>query len=238
MNPWLQILALTLLAGMTMPLGALLACRERLRPRWLETELRHSILAFGAGALLAAVALVLVPEGMRGLSAGLTAACFASGGVAFMLVDRFLAAHRTAASQLIDMLLDFIPEAIALGAAMAFGNPSALLLALLMALQNLPEGFNAYRELRRASRLSNRRILVLFSLIALLGPLAGFSGYLWLAPYPAVVGAIMLFASGGILYSVFQDIAPQVRLERHWSPPLGAVAGFLLGMLGQQLLHS
>lgn len=237
MNPWLQILALTLLAGMTMPLGALLACRERLRPRWLETELRHTILAFGAGALLAAVALVLVPEGMRDLSAGLTAVCFASGGVAFMLVDRFLASHRTAASQMIDMLLDFIPEAIALGAAMAFGNPSALLLALLMALQNLPEGFNAYRELRRASHLSNRSILVLFSLIALLGPLAGFSGYLWLAPYPEVVGAIMLFASGGILYSVFQDIAPQIRLERHWSPPLGAVAGFLTGMLGQNLLQ-
>ena len=237
MHPWLQILALTLMAGMTMPLGALLACRERLRPRWLETELRHSILAFGAGALLAAVALVLVPEGMRDLSAGLTAVCFASGGVAFMLVDRFLAAHRTAASQMIDMLLDFIPEAIALGAAMAFGSPSALLLALLMALQNLPEGFNAYRELRRASRLSNRHILVLFSLIALLGPLAGFSGYLWLAPHPQVVGAIMLFASGGILYSVFQDIAPQIRLERHWSPPLGAVAGFLTGMLGQNLLQ-
>lgn len=237
MNPWLQILVLTLLAGMTMPLGALLACRERLRPRWLETELRHSILAFGAGALLAAVALVLVPEGMRGLSSGPIALCFAGGGLAFMLVDRVLAAHRTAASQLIDMLLDFIPEAIALGAAMAVGSPSALLLALLMALQNLPEGFNAYRELRRASRLSNRQILLLFCLVALLGPLAGFSGYLWLAPHPEVLGAIMLFASGGILYSVFQDIAPQVRLERHWSPPLGAVAGFLLGMLGQQLLH-
>lgn len=237
MPPWLQILGLTLLAGLTMPLGALIACRERLRPRWLETELRHTILAFGAGALLAAVALVLVPEGMRGLPVGLTALCFAGGGVAFMLVDRFLAAHRTAASQMIDMLLDFIPEAIALGAAMAFGSPSGLLLALLMALQNLPEGFNAYRELRSASRLSNRRILVLFSLIALLGPLAGIFGYLWLAAYPEVVGALMLFASGGILYSVFQDIAPQVPLQRHWAPPLGAVVGFLLGMVGQILLH-
>lgn len=237
MNPWLQILTLTLLAGMTMPLGALIACREHIHPRWLETELRHTVLAFGAGALLAAVALVLVPEGMRGLPPGLVALCFAAGGVAFMLVDRMLAIHRTAASQAIDMLLDYIPETLALGAAVALGSPSGLLLALLMALQNLPEGFNAYRELRRASHLSNRHILVLFSLIALLGPLAGFSGYLWLAPHHQVVGAIMLFASGGILHSVFQDIAPQIRLERHWSPPLGAVAGFLTGMLGQSLLQ-
>jgi ZIP family zinc transporter len=47
----------------------------------------------------------------------------------------------------------------------------------------------------------------------------------------------MLFAAGGILYLVFQDIAPQVKLERHWSPPLGAVIGFALGLLGTMLLR-
>ena len=235
MSPWLHIIALTLLAGLAMPAGALLACLEHIHPRWLETELRHSILAFGAGALLAAVALVLVPEGMRQLPTWLSALSFASGGVAFMLIDRLLAVHKTSASLLIAMLLDDLPETLALGAAVALGSPASLLLALLMALQNLPEGFNACRELCRSSRLGQRRIVRLFSLFALLGPLAGISGYLWLAPYPQWIGAIMLFASGGILYSVFQDIAPQIPLQRHWSPPLGAVAGFLLGMLGQPL---
>ncbi|MBV2131556.1 hypothetical protein KRX52_01950 [Pseudomonas sp. MAP12] len=235
MNPWLQILALTLLPGLAMPAGALLAIREHIHPHWLETELRHSVLAFGAGALLAAVALVLVPEGMRELPTWLIALSFGGGGTAFMLVDRFLAAHRTAASQAVDMLLDYIPETLALGAAVALGSSGGLLLASLMALQNLPEGFNAYREMRRGRRFGSGRIVGLFTLIALLGPLAGFCGYLWLAPYPQVVGVIMLFASGGILYSVFQDIAPQIPLQRHWAPSLGAVAGFLLGMLGQML---
>lgn len=235
MNPWLQILALTLLAGLAMPAGALLACRQHIRPRWLETELRHTILAFGAGALLAAVALVLVPEGMRALPAWLGALCFAAGGVLFMLIDRLLAAHRTPASQAIDMLLDYIPETLALGAALALGNSGGLLLAGLMALQNLPEGFNAFREMHRSARFGTRFIVGLFTLIALLGPLAAICGYLWLAAYPQLVGAIMLTASGGILYSVFQDIAPQIPLHRHWSPPLGAVAGFLLGMLGEGL---
>lgn len=46
----------------------------------------------------------------------------------------------------------------------------------------------------------------------------------------------MLFAAGGILYLLFQDIAPQVRLENRWGPPLGAVLGFMLGMLGQILI--
>lgn len=235
MHPWLHILGLTLLPGLAMPLGALLALHEHIHPRWLETELRHTVLAFGAGALLAAVALVLVPEGMRGLPTWLVAASFAGGGLLFMLVDRFLAAHRAAASQAIDMLLDYVPETLALGAAVALGSPGGLLLALLMALQNLPEGFNAYREMRRGTRFGNRAIIGLFTLIAMLGPLAGVCGYLWLAPYPHAVGFVMLFASGGILYSVFQDIAPQVPLQRHWSPPLGAVAGFLLGMVAQPL---
>ena len=128
MNPWLQILALTLFAGLAMPAGALLAIREHIHPRWLETELRHTILAFGAGALLAAVALVLVPEGMRTLPVWLGALCFAAGGVLFMLIDRYLAAHRTSASQAVDMLFDYIPETLALGA----GAPTVCLALLLI----------------------------------------------------------------------------------------------------------
>ena len=72
----------------------------------------------------------------------------------------------------------------------------------------------------------------MFCLMAMLGPVAGVSGYLWLSEYPKAISAIMLFASGGILYSIFQDLAPQVKLEKHWAPPIGAVLGFVLGMFG------
>ncbi|MDA3821663.1 MAG: hypothetical protein PF450_03480, partial [Bacteroidales bacterium] len=63
--------------------------------------------------------------------------------------------------------------------------------------------------------------------------IAGFSGYFVLSGYPQIVSGIMLFAAGGILYIIFQDIAPQTKLKKHWAPPLGAVAGFLLGVLGK-----
>jgi ZIP family zinc transporter len=42
----------------------------------------------------------------------------------------------------------------------------------------------------------------------------------------------MLFASGAILYSIFQDIAPQVKLKKHYAPPMGAILGFVLGIIG------
>ncbi len=73
---------------------------------------------------------------------------------------------------------------------------------------------------------------MIFATMATLGPVAGVTGYIWLSESPAVIAAIMLFASGGILYSIFQDIAPQVKLEKHCAPPMGAVLGFVLGMLG------
>lgn len=46
----------------------------------------------------------------------------------------------------------------------------------------------------------------------------------------------MTAASGGILYLVFQDIAPQARMRKHWLPALGAILGFAIGMLGKKLI--
>ena len=48
-------------------------------------------------------------------------------------------------------------------------------------------------------------------LLALLGPVCGMIGWFWLADQQAILGSIMLFAAGGILYLTFQDIAPQSR---------------------------
>lgn len=233
MTDWLQIVALTLLAGIAMPLGAGLAGVERIRPRWLEAELRHSIIAFGGGALLAAVALVLVPEGIRELTPVWIVVCFAAGGITFMLLDIRLAASDTAASQLVAMLADFIPEALALGATFVVSKQAGFLLAGIITLQNIPEGFNAQRELASSTHFRTSHIVGVFALLATLGPSAGLIGYFLLADHARVVSGIMLFAAGGILYVIFQDIAPQARLKKHWAPPLGAVAGFLLGVLGK-----
>jgi len=233
MNDWMAIATLTLLAGIAMPVGGAIAAIEHIRPRWLETEVRHSVIAFGGGALLAAVALVLVPEGMENLDPLSISLSFISGGVTFMALDILLAARATPASQLVAMMADFIPEALALGATFVVSRASGILLAGIIALQNLPEGFNACREITSSTHFSTSRVIGVFALMALLGPVAGLAGYFLLADYPRIVSAIMLFAAGGILYLIFQDIAPQSKLRQHWAPPLGAAAGFLLGILGK-----
>lgn len=235
MNMILTVITFTLLAGLAMPFGAMIASLENLHSDWLESEFRHGVMAFGAGALLSAVALVLVPEGIEHLSPTMSAVYFIAGGIAFMGLDIWLSKSKTQASQLLAMLSDFIPESLALGVAFATQHSGAYLLAALIALQNIPEGFNAFRELKGAGSIKTMTLILLFILMAFLGPIAGIIGYLWLADMPQTIGAIMLFSAGGILYTIFQDIAPQVKLEKHYGPPLGAILGFVLGLVGYML---
>ncbi|MBD3671001.1 MAG: divalent cation transporter [Gammaproteobacteria bacterium] len=237
MNEISQIILYTACAGACIPLGGLLAYNEKFRPRWLENEFRHSVIAFGGGILIAAVALVLVPEGNTYVSQPIfSVMLLLAGGVCFFLVESVMGARRRQKPQFMAMLLDFIPETLALGGIFALGSHTAPLLALFIGLQNLPEGFNSYRELRSMPNSSSRRIFLLMLLLIPVGPVVAMLGYLFLSQYTFLLGAIMLFASGGILYLIFQDIAPQARMQRHWAPPLGAVLGFCVGMLGNNFV--
>lgn len=233
-----MLVLMALIAGLAMPVGALVGRFEHIRSQWLEQEFRHTVMAFGGGALLSAVALILVPDGIQKVKPGLAALSLLLGGMAFMAVDAWLAKRNTSASQLVAMMSDFVPESIALGAMLALGGGAAAwLLVLLMALQNMPEGFNAYREMRESSDLSGRTIIGAFTAMALLGPMAALAGYYWLADLQVLLAIIMLFAAGGILYSVFGDIAPAAKLDNHRAPPMGAVLGFSLGVVGHMLVH-
>jgi ZIP family zinc transporter len=236
MEQLITVLIFTTLAGAAIPIGGVIARFEKLQPRWLEQEFRHAVLAFGGGVLLAAVALILVPEGARRLDPWMAAGSFVVGGTVFMLLDRALANHGTPASNLMAALLDFAPESIALGALIASDPSLGVVLALFIGLQNLPEGFNAYREMIDQSHMGISGVLWILSAATLVGPVCGLLGFLLLSNAPATTGIVMMFAAGGILYLVFQDIAPQAKLSRHWAPPLGAVLGFALGLVGELML--
>jgi ZIP family zinc transporter len=235
MNHVLEVLGMSLLAGLAIPAGGLLAKVERIQPQWLERELRHSIIAFSGGALLSAVALVLIPDGIQHLSILQVTLAFGGGAGVFLLVDQQLARHKGPGAQLAAMLLDFVPEAVALGATFAIDPGRGRLLAFLIGLQNLPEGFNAFREMVTPGKISGAAVLRFFLVLSLLGPIAAGLGLAYFTELHTLLGGIMVFAGGGILYLIFQDIAPAVALENRRTPALGAVAGFLLGLVGQML---
>lgn len=217
-----------------MPLGAAAAWWDRTRSGEIAPAALQWIVAFGGGALMCAVALVLVPEGLHLVPAPWSIAIFAMGGIVFYLLDRFVEKGAGKGGMLLAMLLDYLPEAMALGAMLATFPETALLLAVMIFLQNLPEGFASFAEICTEPEKSGR-FLLLFVLLAATGPLAAWLGLSVLSDQPIILGSVMLFAGAGVLYLVFQDVAPKAHVEGHWSPALGAVAGFTLGLLGHVL---
>lgn len=227
-------LLLAAFAGASMPLGAALALSPP--ARHLDDRVLKGIVAFGGGALISAVALVLVPDGAERLPPLAALMALVAGGLTFFLVDARLERGGGRGAQLLAMLLDYLPEAMALGAVLTGDAGTATLLALMIFLQNLPEGFSAFRDMRQSGRIDGAHIVMLFVGLALLGPLFAGLGFAVLPAHPEILGAIMLFASGGILYLVFQDIAPGAHQSHAWSPSLGAVFGFALGLAGHLFL--
>jgi ZIP family zinc transporter len=236
MSDIVQIIIYSLASGVAVIIGGLIA-RLKIVPRnELGSEISHGVIAFGGGALVAAVAFALIPKGIQTLSLLPLTLLFFLGAVSFLLLDRFIARHGGRAAQLMAMLLDFIPEAIALGAIFSTDRQTGLLLALLIGLQNLPEAYNSFGDLRRSGFSPNRALLVLVP-FSLAGVAAALAGYAFLSDKPHLVAGMMVFA-GAILYLVFQDIAPLAKLRNHWTPATGATLGFMLGIIGEKILSS
>ncbi len=198
-------------------------------------EVAHGIIAFGGGILIAAVAFALLPKAMVALSPVGLGATFCAGGLLFCVLDAHLSRSGDTKAQFLAMLMDFLPEALALGAVFGQDHRLGVLLAAFIGAQNLPEGFNAFREMTTVGIRSRVALMTLLA-VSLLGPVAACTGYFFLQDQAKVTASIMTFAGGGIMYLIFQDIAPQSKIRKHWIPALGAVLGFAAGMIGKQLV--
>lgn len=232
-----QIVLFSGFAGATVFLGALLArfFNHHVKESPIKYEVIHLLMAFGAGIMLSAIALVLLPKGMHHLSLMPMVACFVAGSVLFFAIDKWLAKLGGQVSTLLAMLMDFVPEAIALGAVFAVEPSVAMLLAVFIGLQNLPESFNAYRDLV-LSGVSETKTLVIFFGLSFLGIVSALLGHFLLGDMPHITAGLMVFASGGILYLLIQDIIPESKLDNDFVISLGACLGFMVGMIGEKMI--
>ena len=231
-----HIILYSLLSGSTVFLGGLLShyFGAHVKNGIVKAEIIHSSTAFGGGILMAAVGLVLVPEGIRVLSLAPMVLFFLAGAITFFFIDRYIERKGGTMAQLLGMLSDFVPEAIAMGAVFVENTNLGILLAIIIGIQNLPESFNAYLDLK--SIYSAKRCLFILFLLSFSGIISSLVGYYFLADMPRTIGALMLFSGGGVIYLIFQDIAPMSRIKKSWIPALGASLGFLVGMIGVKVL--
>jgi len=224
-------------AGATVFLGGLLAniFNHHVKESPIKYDIIHTLMSFGAGIILSALSLVLIPKGMEELDLLPLSLSFLLGALTFMFLDQYLSKKGGKTATLLAMMMDFIPESIALGAVFAIEPQMATLLAFFIGLQNLPEAFNAFRDLI-LSGYTVHKTLIIFFFMSFFGVLGALLGHYFLSDYPDLTAHLMIFASGGILYLLIQDIIPESKLEKKHLTSLGAILGFLVGIVGEKLV--
>ncbi len=223
-------------AGVTVFIGGILAYlfKQHMKEGLVKDEIAHAFMSFGSGVMLSALALVLVPKGIDKINLILILITFMAGSVLFMYIDRYLAKKGGKTATVLAMMMDFVPESIALGAVFAVDPSTATLLAIFIGLQNLPEAFNAFRDLA-VSGLKVKKILIIFFFLSFAGIFGALFGHFVLSNHQDINQYLMIFASGGILYLLIQDIIPESKMENNYLISIAASLGFLVGVIGEKL---
>jgi ZIP family zinc transporter len=204
-------------------------------------------LAFGAGALISAVAFELVEDAFATGGGQLLAVGLAAGALSFFAGNRWLhtrgaarrgsnvrpASEGQGLSIVLGAVLDGIPESIVLGALLLVAGevPPAFLAAVL--LSNLPEGFSAAVDLRREGH-TRDWIIGLWLGVALASALTAAAAYALLGaagPASPAVAFFQAFAAGALITMLADTMVPEAYEDSRDYAGLVTVLGFALAFL-------
>jgi ZIP family zinc transporter len=238
---WIQAGLWGLAAGGALVVGAVVAWLIEVPQRVVA-----SVMAFGAGVLISALAFDLVDEAETkgGLTA--TAIGFLVGAVAYLLANVVLARrgarHRkrsgdqqpseeeqsgSGSAIAIGALLDGIPESVVLGLSLLGGNGVGIPVLAAIFISNLPEGLSSAAGMKRNGR-SARYVFGVWIGVAVASGAAGLLGCLLLRGASVeLVAAITALAAGAILTMVADTMIPEAFERTHLYAGLIATLGFL-----------
>ena len=208
-----------LLATSSLILGGLIASWFTISKRTLGI-----IMAFGAGALISAVAFELTFESVK-LSPGTGFPLFGlfAGAFTFFMSDRLIekfgardrmaigAAHKSSLviPMVLAIILDGIPESIVIGLGIFEGGAVSLAMLVAVFISNLPEAIAGSTGMK-AGGWSRRKILVLWLIIALVCAVATLAGYsLFSGASDRWMSFILTFAGGAILMMLTNTMIPE-----------------------------
>ena len=226
---WLALLTSTI-AGLLTPVGALPPALGRgAGPVW-----RGLLLGLAAGAMLTVTASELWPAALALGGFGSLILGTLAGMAALYLAERNLAGRAgngpLAAVFLLGLGLHNLPEGMAIGAGHHAESSLGVAVALAIGLHNLPEGMAA-GLLMVGSGYSPARVLFAATVVGLCTPVGTLAGLAWLAAQPALVGALLAFAAGAMLFLGGLRLLPEaLRTGGGWAL-LGAVVALPLVLL-------
>jgi zinc transporter, ZIP family len=231
-----------LLAGGTLVVGAAIAWLTRVPPKVVA-----SIMAFGAGVLISALAFDLVDEAYTEGGLGPTVTGFLAGAVAYLAANVVLARHGarhrkrsgnqqasesgvpgSGAAIAIGALLDGIPESVVLGVSLLDGGGVGVSVLVAIAISNLPEGLSSAAGMKASGRGAGY-VFGVWGGIAVVSGAAGLLGCLFLqdAP-PATLALITAVAAGAILTMIADTMIPEAFERTQLYTGLLTTIGFLV----------
>lgn len=198
--------------------------------------------AFGAGALISAIAFELVLDASEHGSLLTLGAALALGAIVYFLGSEYLdrrskvgGAATRGLSLLMGATLDGIPESFLLGISMAAGVELSLPFIVAVVVSNLPEGMASAAELKADSDFSARHILGMWIIVVCLSAIAAgvgaFAGTLLTTTGPLA----QAFAAGALLTMLTDDLIPAARERAGLGTGLAAVFGFSVAFALHQL---
>ena len=227
-----------LFAGSSLILGGAIALAFPIRERLLGL-----IMAFGAGVLISAVAFELVAEAYEtAAGSGSLALGLAAGALTFFvgdaLVDRMGGAGRkrmhgtagtgSALAIVLGIVLDGIPESAVIGLGLLDGTGVSVAVIAAVFLSNLPEAIAATHGLK-ADGWAGRKILGLWTAVAIVCGLASLLGYVALdSAGPSALAFVLAFAGGAILTMLADTMMPEAF--EHGGKLVGLVTTFGFGL--------
>jgi zinc transporter, ZIP family len=243
---WLEAGLWGLLGGGALVLGALVAWFVR-----VPQTVIASVMAFGSGVLISAVAFDLVAEAAEtgGLTA--TAVGFVGGALVYLAANAALARHGarhrkrsgndpdenqpseqeqsgSGAAIAIGALLDGVPESVVLGLGLLGGGSVSAPVLAAVVISNVPEGLSSAAGMKNNGR-SAGYVFGVWGGIAVASGLAALVGYAGLgdAP-PEAVAVITAVAAGAILTMIADTMIPEAFERTHAYTGLITTVGFMV----------
>jgi zinc transporter, ZIP family len=238
---WIEAGLWGLVAGGALVVGAAVAWLVKVPQRVVA-----SVMAFGAGVLISALAFDLVDEAETSGGLPATVLGFLVGAVTDLLANVALARrgarHRKRSGEqqpsedeqegsgsaiAIGALLDGIPESVVLGLSLLGGNGIGIPVLAAIFISNLPEGLSSAAGMKSNGR-SARYVFGVWCGVALASGIAGLLGCLLLQGAPVeLVAGITALAAGAILTMVADTMIPEAFERTHLYAGLIATLGFL-----------
>lgn len=189
------------------------------------------LMAFGAGAMVAAVSTELFQPAFETEGVAVAGLALMFGALVYVVADHLIENKLGAAALgwalMLGALLDGIPENAALGVSLGVEGGVVLLVAI--AVGNVPEAVAGAASMRRQPNFDHRRAVLLWTVtaVALVLVVVGANAVAD-SVSPQWIAVIQAFAGGATIAVLADSLMPEAYREGGWWVGLSTAAGFLV----------